>query len=378
MKIQQLQFTKHSGWEPNLNTSLKPELVLAFGSRTLLEDPSHFSYLKSLYSSANIISCSTSGEIYNTSVLDDSISVVAIEFEKTTIQCRSIKVQSTKDSYDAGVTLISELPIENLKHVFVLSDGHIINGTMLVKGLESKLPKDVVITGGLAGDADKFEKTLVGLNEPASEGIVSIVGFYGDHIQIGVGCHGGWDLFGPEREITKSTDNVLYELDNQSALDLYKKYLGAQADSLPGSALLFPLAIKEQNDNRTPIMRTILSIDEDKKSMTFAGNMPQGATAQLMKANFDRLIDGAGKAAESSLVPLKNSKPELAILISCVGRKLILNQRTEEEVESVAETLSGNTVITGFYSYGEIAPFFGEVKCELHNQTMTITTMSEN
>jgi hypothetical protein len=134
------------------------------------------------------------------------------------------------------------------------------------------------------------------------------------------------------------------------------------------------LSIKNQENNQS-IVRTILSINEDEQSLTFAGNIPQGSLAQLMKANFDRLIEGASNAATTTLEKLNS--PDLAILISCVGRKLVLNQRIEEEVEVIRDIFGKDTAITGFYSYGEISPVKGFSNCELHNQTMTITTMSE-
>jgi len=378
MKIEQIQFSKKNQWE--IIRSEEPvsnaNLILVFGERMLLEKSEWFNSLREKYPKASIVATSTSGEIVQTQVYDDTISATVIEFEKAGLFCKKISISEVTDSFEAGKKLIQDMPKENLRHILVFSDGHSVNGTYLVRGIDTGLPKDVTLTGGLAGDAARFEKTLVGMNEMPSPGTIVMIGLYGDSIKVGLGCQGGWDSFGPIREITKSIDNELFELDHQSALELYKKYLGGQADHLPGSALLFPLAIKSNKDGQA-IMRTILSINEVKQSMIFAGNVPEGASAQLMKANFDRLIDGAGIAAEQSLVSLKDSKPELAILISCVGRKLILNQRTDEEVEAVAESLGGNPYITGFYSYGEIAPFFDEVKCELHNQTMTITTISE-
>ncbi len=193
---------------------------------------------------------------------------------------------------------------------------------------------------------------------------------------IGHGCIGGWEPFGPQRIITKSIDNTLFELDGKSALDLYKNYLGEQANELPGSALLFPLSIQEK-EGANEVVRTILSIDNEQKSMTFAGDVPVGYISRLMKASFDTLINGASGAAQNALGHLNNTKPELAILISCVGRKLVLDHRIEEEVEEVKAILGDESVITGFYSYGEISPFKNSTKCELHNQTMTITTFSE-
>ena len=375
MKISQRIWTTNNGWD-NTEKSSPADLVLAFGKRELLENENRITELQEMFAPQHLLSCSTSGEIAGDVVYDDSISVVGITFDKTTLTSASVHISDFSDSKQAGMALCQKIPRENLRHVFVLSDGHLVNGTHLVEGMNAVLPKDVAITGGLAGDGSNFAKTVVGLNEAPSEGIIAAIGFYGEYIDIGYGSQGGWDTFGPERLITKSKDNILCELDGKSALDLYKKYLGPQADGLPGSALYFPLSIRQPNGDQ-PLVRTILSVDEENQSMVFAGNMPEGAYARFMKANFDRIIDGASIAAENSSNNLKDSSPELAILISCVGRKLILGQRIDEEVESVKETLGGSPTITGFYSYGEIAPFLDEVKCELHNQTMTITTFSE-
>jgi len=261
-------------------------------------------------------------------------------------------------------------------HVFVLSDGLRVNGSELVRGLSQHLPLGVTITGGLAGDGDRFQQTQVMWNGRLQSGKVVAVGLYGDRLKVGYGSFGGWEPFGPKRQITKSDGNVLYELDGEPALTLYKRYLGDHAANLPASGLLFPLSLQVESDDRY-LVRTILAVHEAEQSLTFAGDVPEGTTAQLMKASFDRLVDGAMQAASISLQPLAGTAPELAILISCVGRKLLLNQRIEEEVEGVQVVLGDRTPLTGFYSYGEISPFAPGASCELHNQTMTITTLVE-
>jgi hypothetical protein len=244
-----------------------------------------------------------------------------------------------------------------------------------VCGLTDHLQPGVTLTGGLAGDGDRFQETLVIWDSPPEPDTVALVGLYGERLKVGFGSLGGWDAFGPERLITRSTSNILYELDGQPALALYKKYLGEYASDLPASGLLFPLSLRTSSGDS--VVRTILGINEAEDSLTFAGDMPQGGRARLMKANFDRLIDGAVGAAQTSYGALGETSPELALLISCVGRKLVLKQRIEEEVEGVRDVLGRNTVLAGFYSYGEISPFSPSAKCELHNQTMTITTLSE-
>lgn len=379
MNIQQQNWTEQQGWQVFSNPSFTNQnnLVFVFGARHQLSNAERYHELAAKYPTSDIVLCSTSGEIIGTNVQDDSVVATAVHFDKTAYTINKVNYETINDSYQVGKQLADGFDKEGLRHVFVLSDGQMVNGSKLVNGLDENLPDHVTLTGGLAGDAARFQKTLVGLNEPPQSGNIVAIGFYGESLRLGYGSVGGWNPFGPERVITKSEGNVLYELDGKSALELYKKYLGDKAEELPGSALLFPLSIKESKGDK-PLVRTILSVDETNQSMTFAGNIPEGATARLMKANFDKLIDGASDAALSSKNTLNGTSPQFALLISCVGRKLVLDQRVEEEVESIAEIVGENTALTGFYSYGEIAPFSGLLNCELHNQTMTVTLLGEN
>ncbi len=382
MLTTQKRWTAKQGWKDlskdkdAFSHNSKENLVFVFGDRFQLEDTTRFEEICAFYPNSHLLLASTSGEIAEESVYDGSIVATAVYLERTTFEVTTVNIRDFENSRLAGKELAKSLKHEGLKHVFVLSDGQLVNGSELVKGLNESLPQEVVTTGGLAGDGARFEKTLVGYNELPNSGKVIGIGFYGEQLKIGYGSIGGWDSFGPERIITKSKGNVLYELDNKSALQLYKRYLGDKAQGLPGSALLFPLSIKLKNEDK-PLVRTILSIDEEAQSMTFAGDIPEGARVRLMKANFDKLIDGAYNAANDSVTSFKDIHPELALLISCVGRKLVLGPRIDEEVESVAEAIGNPTCITGFYSYGEIAPFTGLLNCELHNQTMTVTLLSE-
>lgn len=377
MKISQKKWSVKTGWESIRNDNFdesQSHLVIVFGSREKLSDDSLFGEIRNIYPNAQIIINSTSGEIIDIQVNDNTLSLTAIQFAKTEIETHFINIKDFSNSKDAGKALANKFNKKDLSSLLVISDGQLVNGSELVEGLEEIIGNKIPITGGLAGDGDKFEKTLVGLNASPEIGNIVALGFYGDYIKISHGCVGGWDPFGPERMITSSKGNVLYELDGQPALDIYKKYLGDYAKDLPGSGLLFPLSVRIRQ-NEEPVVRTILAVNETDKSVTFAGNVPEGCVGRLMKANFDRIIEGASSAAEFSSKINKN--PELAILISCVGRKLVLNQRIEEEIEAVRDIFGKNTAITGFYSYGEISPISGFERCELHNQTMTITTYSE-
>ena len=379
MELQQHEYV-NGAWSDIASSGIKNKdkagLVLVFGNAALLTQQANFDFLRNQYPAADLVFASTAGEIAQGHVLDNSIIATAIAFDKTRTLALSLALGSDCNSYEAGQRLFEQLLSDDLCYMFVISDGIKINGSDLVSGLNSANFNNIPITGGLAGDEDKFKSTATGLNCIPCEGNVVAVGFYGTDLLIGHGSIGGWDEFGYERTITKSHKNVLYQIDGKSALSLYKEYLGDYVKELPASALLFPLSIKNAG-NDMPLVRTILAVNEEEDSMTFAGNMPEGSKVKLMKGNFGKLIQAAANASEISVEQFNDNEPDLVILISCVGRKIILQKRIDEEVEATGDVFGPGVSVAGFYSYGEITPQRSETRCELHNQTMTITAFKE-
>jgi len=351
------------------------QLVLCFASKEILAGTGIYNAVKKKFPNAQIALSSTAGEIFNQRVQDNSFVAAAITFKATAIATASVNIKDFSNSYDGATALVNKLPLQHLAYILVLSDGSIVNGSELVKGLNMAVDNRVMITGGLAGDGGNFSETLVGLNEQPAQGNIVAIGFYGQQLTVTHGSQGGWQTFGLEKEVTSSAGNKLFELDSKNALEIYKKYLGPEAGNLPGSALMFPLSVIIPG-SKQPVVRTILSINNDEQSMTFAGDIPPGSKVRFMKANFDMLTSAAAEAAQNTM-PDKNKSPDFSLLISCVGRKIILGLRTEEEVEAVQESLGNKTPVAGFYSYGEIAPFNEGGNCRLHNQTMTITSFYE-
>lgn len=382
MKLQSFQYVTGKGWSLPRFPELDSEhtLVLIFAAPEFITDPRPIQELAQFYKKSKVIGCSSAGEIYGPNITDHSISVAVVQFEKTPIKIAAKKIQNMDESFVAGKEILSSLANNELRGVFILSDGLKVNGSELVRGFNSAKKKEVIITGGLAGDGSQFKKTWTVLNgEIITDNIVA-VGFYGDHIKIGHGSRGGWDIFGPERRVTRAEKNVLFELDGKPALALYKEYLGDKAEGLPATGLLFPLAIRKDVDHKKQLVRTILAVDEKNQSLTFAGDIPEGYLARLMRANFDRIINGATEASQLTLSnhPNLSKNPDalLLIAISCVGRRLLLGERTEEETETTLELFPKGTQQVGFYSYGELSPF-ATGTCDLHNQTMTLTSISE-
>jgi hypothetical protein len=378
MRAAQYKWCENDGWVPALPTlrSSAHDLVFVFGARSRLQDGKLVGELRQYFQGAAAIGCSTSGEIVGDEVVDDSVIATAVSFDKTRLRTASAGIAQAKSSYEVGEELARHLNDASLRHVFVLSDGLKVNGSDLARGLASGVSKGVSITGGLSGDGSNFTETWVIDTDAAGPQRIAAIGLYGDDLRVGYASMGGWKPFGLLRTITRAEGNVLYELDGHSALDLYKTYLGDHAAELPASGLLFPILVAEAQGGEG-VVRTVLSVNEQDKSMTFAGDIPQAGTAQFMKTNVDDLVDGATAAAEASLTGLGDKRPELALLVSCVGRKLVMKQRVEEEVEAIRDIFGMETKIAGFYSYGELCPFRYGQECRLHNQTMTITALAE-
>ena len=380
MIIKQYSWTTPAGFTSPLSDREEesPQLALIFGSRRALEDSFPLNELKNAFPQAIFAGCSTAGEISGTTVNRESVQITTVRFSTSRLSSAHTILLDPDLSHRCGQELARSLPRQGLVHVLILADGLKANGSELVKGVRESFPSSVSISGGFSADMDSFEKTLVLTPNGFESQAVTAVGFYGEKLRVGCGSAGGWDPFGPIRLITRSRRNILYELDGKSSLDLYKKYLGEHAAGLPATGLLFPLSLRDQPQDGDELVRTVLAVNETDKSMLFAGNMPQGTYARLMKADTDRLIDGASRAAQISLQGLPGKHPpQLAILISCAGRLMVMKQRVEEEVETVKDILGEECCLTGFYSYGEISPLNPGKPCELHNQTMTVTSFQE-
>lgn len=379
MRIESFQYNQEQGWSVDalpVMSEHAQQLVLVFGAPDMRAHPAPFERLRQSYPGAHLVGCSTAGEILHDMVHDHSLTVTVIGFEHARLKLETITLDEHADAHQAGSQLARALQGEELVGVYVLSDGLHVNGSELARGLSEVLGDALPVTGGLAADGSDFGATWVLAGAQLGEHLIAAVGFYGEGLSFTHGSRGGWDPFGPTRQVTRSSGNILYEIDGQPALEIYKRYLGERADELPGSGLLFPLALREDPEDEDYLVRTILAVDEQESSLTFAGDIAQGAYAQLMKANFERLVDGAEQAAHMTG---EHAGPALVLAVSCVGRRLVMGQRIEEELEATLSHYPEGTHQTGFYSYGELSPKSAlDGSCALHNQTMTLTVIRED
>lgn len=378
MQVVQTFFAETIGWHKPLPDLDSPRtLVLIFGkSESHLYQPI-LDELTAKYPTSIIAGCSTVAGIFDEHLMEDALVVGIIQFHTTRLTLTSYQLNGRADSQQAGKNIAQTLLAPDLKGILILSDGLNTNGMELTQGLTSILPPHIMIAGGLASDPMEFRHTWVLHNGVPATHIVCGIGFYGDEVFFSTQAKDGWRPFGPERTVTKSTGNTLYEIDNQPALGLYKEYLGEHAIGLPATALHFPLAIWDEAKD-CYLVRTITGINETANSLIFAGDIPHGSKTQLMYGSFDNLVEGAETAARLLSEKLPDpQQPVLALAISCAGRKLVMKDEADQELDATLENLPPNSRQLGFYSFGELAPPFPGRGCSLHNETMTLTVIYE-
>jgi hypothetical protein len=379
VQTEQLTWKEHTSWQSSAGMCSDPHLVLYFGTSEALGTEAWYCDLRARYPDAHLVGCTTGGQIQPAGISETGIAAVAVRFAATPLRIATESVVEPSQSHVYGAALGRQLSAEDLVGVFVLSDGLNVNGSELVRGLLSELGSAVRVSGGLAGDGARFAETRVGADSLPQPGTIAAIGFYGTAVRFSCGSGGGWDTFGVPRRVTRSAGNELFELDGKPALDLYERYLGEEAEGLPGTALLYPLKIWDPKRPSHDVVRTVLAVNREARSMIFAGDIPQGSKAQLMRGEFTRLADGATEAASQAAAKQSQCGAQggVALLVSCIGRRLLMGQRIDDEIQAVREVLPADVPQVGFYSYGEIAPHAVSGVCELHNQTMTVTVISE-
>ncbi|WP_248722634.1 FIST signal transduction protein [Seonamhaeicola sp. ML3] len=375
MKIVQLRKLKGQDWQSVTPfIELKEPLVMVFGDRKEFEEPRIYKAIEKFFPKGHVVFASSSGNVTSNSIDEDCITITAVEFERSEFKVRTINLNDTElNSYKAGMELVNKLPKDKLKYIMVLSDGTFVNGSELTRGMNFVVDNHVLITGGLCSDDYRFQRTMVSYNENPKDGEIVGIGFYGDTLEVASSTESGWMPFGVERTVTKSVGNILYELDNKPALNIYQKYIGDLSKNISAASMNYPLGVQE-DDQYYP--RTILNINKDYNAMFFAGDIPANSKVQFMMTNPAELIGASIQTAKQAREKMIN-EPKLAMFFSGLGRKQFLDQRTIEEVLEVRDTIGKDVIISGFYSYGEIAPNNEENMCKLHNQSVALTLISE-
>ena len=373
MTIDKLAFTNEQ-WhklEDKILTTDSVDLVLVFGDIDSVEKHNHYHLLQDFYPDSHILICSTAGNILDTSIDTYCVVATAISFKSAYVRAYSQELRE-KDSLIKIQNLIDSLQTEDLKHLLIFGPGMEDDSNILEK---IQFQEGVTVSGGFAGDNYRFNHTYQQLNNNGSRTKFIVVGLYGSSLQVETSSESGWQEFGSQRVVSKAEKNIIYEIDNQPAIELYRRYLGTRANDLPKSALRFPLSIKDNETSKYRIIRAMMKVNSDS-SLSFSTKIKEGSTVKLMKTNVHNTLDSAFIAAKK-IRPF-NAKPSLTLIVSCCARRNVLKQFSEEELEIIQDILTPSTQMIGFYSYGEIAPIHKQYENSLlRNHTITISTIYE-
>lgn len=329
-----------------------------------------------------VVGCTTDGEISTPGLSTDSVVVLALASDQIKFSTVAVDFLS-QDSFKAGIKVGDQFINTNVKYMQIFSDGLLGNGSKIVEGIQKVLGKSIIIAGGTAGDGSLFTRTYQYHNDKVLTNSIVGVGFEGK-FSFSTGVSSGWTPVGMAKEVTKSTGNVVYELDGQPALDVYKKFLGKHASMLPAVGVEYPLALLgpqgDVGEDGYFLCRATMGVDHEKGSITFAGDVPQGVMVKMTMGNDLDVIKAAKEAAQRALDQLKKNKniqPKVVFLYSCMARKIVLGSRTNEEILAVKEVIGKDFPIIGFYTYGEYAPIGKQNMSCLHNEVATITIIGE-
>jgi hypothetical protein len=368
MDVQQVSWTSAAGWSDAIPApDARESLVLAFGASELIDAPAPFHDLIDVWGPDRVVGCSTP---FATSGADTRVALMVsiIRFDRTRVVTAHADIQRAGGSRRAARRVGNLLSEPSLQCAVMLADGLLADGSQLSVGMRD-VTEGIALSGGLAADDNRFTNTWTLVNGLPRTGWVSAFGLVGEHIEMGFSSMSGWESFSQERVVTRSHGNVLYELNGRPAIEIYQNYLGHSVGGMADSALGFPLALRDLDGRMT--VRSLVGVNARDQGLRFAGDVAQGSTARLMCASSDDLIHNAQLAAKrADLGPA-----QIALACSGTGRRRVLGERAEEEWAAVRSAFSPDTAVVGLSTMGELSPGDGET--ELHNQSMSITTIRE-
>ena len=329
----------------------------------------------------NLIGCTTGGEISDLGISTGSAVLGGIVTDKIDFHIASA-VNLKQDSEEAGKNLARQLP-GNVSHVQLFSDGLTGNGCAILRGINSVFKGQTPIVGGTAGDDGKFQRTWQFAGDKLLSDAVVAIGFSGD-FRIGTGAKSGWAPIGVAKKVTRASGNTLYELNGESALKVYERFLGKHAAKLPAIGVEYPLGLTESNRDRWSdggeydsfLLRATMSVDRRQGSITFAGEIPEGARVHLTCGDSASILSAVEKAAREAISDLGGGLPNVVFCYSCYARKIVLGRRITEETDIVRQSIGKDTPLMGFYTYGEFCGVSSDSACYLHNETISLGVIS--
>jgi hypothetical protein len=358
--------------------SSKCDLVLVFSS-VKFDLHELIKGVRSITGQAKIVGCTTSGEITNYGRQTESTVVLCMktDTEIYTSFNEGIKTNGQKTGEELSEKLIKGFSESVKGTMMILPDGLAGNLSPLVRGIYDTSGANVRLVGGSAGDDFQFKSTYQIFNDKVtSDGVCGIL--FPPEIKIGIGIKHGWSPIGELMVVTKSEGNILYELNNRPALDVYFEALNKPADNVTQMYLTevsetSPIGIVEVGGKH--LIRHLYAPTPERGIACF-GDIPQESIVSIMSGDKTTLIKSAEEASLEAISAIGGRNVKAVIVFDCVSRVFILKEKVNEEIEAIKKVLGRDIPIFGFYTYGEIGAFEGG-QPTFHNKTIIVCTIAE-
>ena len=325
----------------------------------------------------NLIGCTTAGEISSDGFSTDSAVLGGMVSDQINFEMVSVTAIS-QNSEKAGRELAAGFS-DSVRYVQLFSDGITGDGSAILRGMTSSFNGNLPVSGGTSGDGGNFLKTYQFLGDEVLSDAAVAIGFCGD-FKLGTGVRSGWTPIGLPKKVTRAAGNVLYELNGESALSVYERFLGKHAEQLPAVGVEYPLGIIGQFEDLDGtdhlLLRATMSVDREKGVINFAGEIPEGAMVYLTCGDRNAILDATEAAARTAIEDYGTAaNPAVVFFYSCMARKTVLGLRTKEEIERVQRHFSATVPVLGFYTYGEYCRVRRNGPSLLHNETATLAVI---
>lgn len=353
-----------------------PKLILLFCSPAYDIDEV-LSGVAEVAGDAPLIGCSTAGEIGTDGPGEHGVVALALGGAGFTASTRAA-TDAADDLRAAGADVaqcMDHIGDRRYRTLILLTDGLAGDQQEVVRGAYGVLGATVPLVGGCAGDDLEMQRTVVMHGRERLDDAV-VAAALGSDAPFGIGVRHGWRKVGEPMLVTGSSSNRVETLNDQPALDVYLRQLGAppevadDASSLARFAQTHPLGLSRRSGEE---VRFVAGADLEDRSLSCIAEVPQGALVWIMEGDAQSVLDATDSACTAALAPLEGRPPVAMVAFDCIARRGVLGETgIRREIKRIAAQSAGAPV-AGFYTYGEIARTHGTGG--FHNQTLVVLAL---
>jgi len=353
----------------SITADFKPTLAISFGSVKC--DLAEYVKIFNRHD-IKLFGASSAGEFINEDHTEESIVVLLLDMDPTAFMVYHQEADFST-SFSAGHKL-AEFGLNKFKNpIFLVTFSMTVNGEGVIAGVHDLIPRERIF-GGMAGDDFAMKATYSFTNDRISPSSLTGLILDGDKIQVDGVAFCGWEPIGGKNRITRSKDNVVYEINEQPAMEVVKQVFGEFYETLDNHDVLMGAAqypFQMIKDGKY-VLRAALYSNEEDGSLFLAGPVEEGQEFRFSVApGFEVIEDTVNKFKEYAN---NKPKPEALILFSCKARHMSLGPLVEDELAGIHE-IWGKDMI-GFFTYGEIG-MDTDGKTNFYNETCSLVMISE-